>query len=114
MPQIDAFASSPVTTSALLEARRRRGEMVLQRVRILDLRPHDKHPEWIGVRMGTFDGDPGVRPSVRSWVGSAATWEPIQRTVSAPPRQSLWLRRRRLRPKSNLRRGGHVVTLTSG
>ena len=38
---------------------------------------NDKHPEWIAVRMGTFDSDPGVRPSVRSWVGSAATWEPI-------------------------------------
>ena len=37
----------------------------------------DKHPEWVGVRMGTFDDDPGVRPSVRSWVGSAAAWEPI-------------------------------------
>ena len=38
---------------------------------------NDKHPEWIGVRMGTFDRDPEVRPSVRSWVGSAAPWEPI-------------------------------------
>ncbi len=38
---------------------------------------NDKHPEWIGVRMGTFDSDPGVRPSVRSWVDSAAAWEPI-------------------------------------
>jgi len=27
--------------------------------------------------MWTFDDDPGVRPSVRSWVGSAVTWEPI-------------------------------------
>jgi hypothetical protein len=37
----------------------------------------EKHPEWIGVRMGTFDEDPGVRPSVRSWVGSAVAWESI-------------------------------------
>ena len=37
----------------------------------------EKHPEWVGVRMGTFDEDPGVRPSVRGWVGSAAPWEPI-------------------------------------
>jgi hypothetical protein len=29
------------------------------------------------VRMGVFDGDPGVRPSVRAHVGSAAVWEPI-------------------------------------
>jgi len=31
----------------------------------------------IGVRMGTFDADPGVRPCVRFWVGAAAPWEPI-------------------------------------
>jgi hypothetical protein len=29
------------------------------------------------VRMGAFDGDPGVRPSFRTHVASAATWEPI-------------------------------------
>jgi hypothetical protein len=27
--------------------------------------------------MGTFDGDPGVRPSVRQFVAYAAPWEPI-------------------------------------
>jgi hypothetical protein len=27
--------------------------------------------------MGTFDGDPGIRPSVRQFVASAAPWEPI-------------------------------------
>jgi hypothetical protein len=37
--------------------------------------PHD--PEQIGVRMGTFDGDPGVRPSYRQYVAYAASWEPI-------------------------------------
>jgi hypothetical protein len=31
----------------------------------------------IGVRMGTFDGDPGVRPSYRQYVAYAAPWEPI-------------------------------------
>jgi hypothetical protein len=31
----------------------------------------------IGVRMGTFDGDPGVRPSYRQYVAYAAAWEPI-------------------------------------
>ena len=35
------------------------------------------HPDSIGVRMGTFDSDPGVRPSVRSFVSSAAPWEDI-------------------------------------
>jgi hypothetical protein len=29
------------------------------------------------VRMGAFDGDPGVRPSIRQFVAYAAPWEPI-------------------------------------
>jgi hypothetical protein len=37
--------------------------------------PHD-HDE-ISVRMGTFDEDPGVRPSYRQFVAYAAPWEPI-------------------------------------
>jgi hypothetical protein len=36
----------------------------------------DDHGE-IFVRMGTFDGDPGVRPSYRQFVAYAAPWEPI-------------------------------------
>lgn len=35
------------------------------------------HPDSIGIRMGTFDEDPGVRPSVRQFVTHAAPWEPI-------------------------------------
>jgi hypothetical protein len=35
------------------------------------------HPESIGVRMGSFDDDPGVRPSVRQFVAYAAVWEPL-------------------------------------
>jgi hypothetical protein len=35
------------------------------------------HPDSIGIRMGAFDGDPGVRPSVRQFVTYAAPWEPI-------------------------------------
>jgi hypothetical protein len=31
----------------------------------------------IGIRMGTFDTDPGVRPSYRQFVAYAAAWEPI-------------------------------------
>ena len=31
----------------------------------------------VSIRMGAFDGDPGIRPTVRGWVGSAAPWEPI-------------------------------------
>ena len=34
-------------------------------------------PEPIGIRMGTFDEDPGVRPWVRQLVAYAAPWEPI-------------------------------------
>jgi hypothetical protein len=39
-----------------------------------------RHPEsgepW-SVRLGAFDGDPGVRPSYRQYVAFAASWEPI-------------------------------------
>jgi hypothetical protein len=31
----------------------------------------------LNVRMGAFDGDPGVRPGWRSYVAYAAEWEPI-------------------------------------
>ena len=31
----------------------------------------------MSVRMSAFDGDPGVRPSWRAHVSSAAVWEPI-------------------------------------
>jgi hypothetical protein len=34
-------------------------------------------PEVRAVRLGTFDGDPGVRPSYRQFVAYAAPWEPI-------------------------------------
>jgi hypothetical protein len=35
------------------------------------------HPESIGIRMGTFDDDPGIRPTVRQFVACAAVWEPL-------------------------------------
>ena len=31
----------------------------------------------MGVRLGAFDGDPGVRPQWRQFVAYAAPWEPI-------------------------------------
>jgi hypothetical protein len=34
-------------------------------------------PAQMSVRMGAFDGDPGVRPSWRAFVAYAAAWEPI-------------------------------------
>ena len=39
-----------------------------------------RHPEdarMLYVRLGTFDEDPGVRPSYRQYVAYAAPWEPI-------------------------------------
>jgi len=34
-------------------------------------------PAQMSVRLGAFDGDPGVRPSWRAFVAYAAPWEPI-------------------------------------
>jgi hypothetical protein len=34
-------------------------------------------PDVIGVRLGTFDGDPGIRPQSRQYVAYAAVWEPL-------------------------------------
>jgi hypothetical protein len=34
-------------------------------------------PDVIAVRLGTFDDDPGVRPSYRQYVAYAAPWEPL-------------------------------------
>jgi hypothetical protein len=31
----------------------------------------------VAIRLGAFDGDPGVRPQYRQFVESAAPWEPI-------------------------------------
>jgi hypothetical protein len=31
----------------------------------------------MSIRLGAFDGDPGIRPSVRQFVAYAAPWEPI-------------------------------------
>jgi hypothetical protein len=38
---------------------------------------HPDDPEVISVRLGAFDGDPGVRPSYRAFIAYAAPWEPI-------------------------------------
>lgn len=35
------------------------------------------HADPVGIRMGTFDEDPGIHPSVRQFVDYAAPWEPI-------------------------------------
>jgi hypothetical protein len=36
----------------------------------------DDHSQ-VGIRLGAFDDDPGVRPSARQFVAYAAVWEPI-------------------------------------
>ncbi len=36
-----------------------------------------ENPDVIAIRLGTFDRDPGVRPSWRQFVAYAAPWEPI-------------------------------------
>ena len=33
-------------------------------------------PEIVSVRLGALDGDPGIRPSARTFVAYAAPWEP--------------------------------------
>lgn len=33
--------------------------------------------DFVSVRLGAIDGDPGIRPELRQWVSSAAPWEPI-------------------------------------
>lgn len=38
-------------------------------------KPEDQ--EVVGVRLGAFDSDPGVRPSARQFVAYAAAWEPL-------------------------------------
>jgi hypothetical protein len=35
------------------------------------------HADPISIRMGAFDNDPGIRPSVRQFVAYAVPWEPI-------------------------------------
>ncbi|MEN3342848.1 MAG: hypothetical protein V7644_2252 [Actinomycetota bacterium] len=34
-------------------------------------------PDLIAVRLGTIDGDPGIRPSYRQFVAYAASWEAL-------------------------------------
>ena len=36
-----------------------------------------KDPDIFSIRLGAFDGDPGIRPTYRQFVAYAAPWEPI-------------------------------------
>jgi hypothetical protein len=36
-----------------------------------------ENPEILAIRMGALDDDPGIRPSVHQFVGSAPAWAPV-------------------------------------
>jgi hypothetical protein len=38
---------------------------------------HNPEHTRVAVRLGGFDGDPGIRPQLRGHVASAAVWEPV-------------------------------------
>lgn len=38
---------------------------------------HPEDHERLSIRMGAFDTDPLIRPTVRQFVASAASWEPL-------------------------------------
>jgi hypothetical protein len=38
---------------------------------------HPEDAEWISIRLGTVDGDPGIRPKFRQYVDYAAVWEEL-------------------------------------
>lgn len=51
-------------------------------------------PRQMSVRLGAFDGDPGIRPTYRQFVAYAAPWEPIpddglERHAESRPRPEL-------------------------
>ena len=56
---------------------RREPEGLLLRVRGPSLGGGPEQPGVYFVRLGSFDTDPGVRPSHRQFVAYAASWEPI-------------------------------------
>ncbi len=53
------------------------GKVVLRRCGSAMFGRNPLHPESVGIRMGTFDDDPGIRPTVRQFVAYSAPWEPI-------------------------------------
>jgi len=38
---------------------------------------HPENPGLIAIRVGTLDGDPGIRPSARQFTAFAAPWAPV-------------------------------------
>jgi hypothetical protein len=43
----------------------------------------------VSIRMGAFDGDPGIRPQFHTYVGSRAAWDQITDTL--PQYQEAWM-----------------------
>jgi len=43
----------------------------------------------VSIRMGAFDGDPGIRPQFHTYVGSRAPWDEI--TDALPQHQEAWM-----------------------
>ena len=43
----------------------------------------------VSIRMGAFDGDPGIRPQFHTYVGSRAAWDQITDTL--PQYQDAWV-----------------------
>ena len=41
------------------------------------LEPEPRRSRSASVRLGTFDSDPGIRPSYRTFIAYAVPWEPI-------------------------------------
>jgi|SRR5271165_2934938 len=46
--------------------------------------------EQVTVRLGTLDGDPGIRPQYRQFVASAVEWEPIPEDGLPRYQRSRW------------------------
>ncbi len=38
---------------------------------------HPDDPDVLGIRLGSFDDDPGIRPAYHQYVAYAAPWEPL-------------------------------------
>ena len=58
--------------------------MVLRRLRSALFSRNPDDADEVGVRLGTLDSDPGIRPSAHQYVAYAAVWETIPDDGLAP------------------------------
>ena len=115
--------------AAHVEARRRVGKAYCSACGSHMWSEHPDDPEIRAVRLGSVDGDPGIRPSYRQFTAYAAAWEPIpddgpRDSASAVPAKTRRWRRhttrpsakppaqRRLRPRKGGIRRGRAATAT--